>query len=65
MPNISSYGSARGRMDKMQKKRASEAPPKKPTTMRSKSKKKTGMNKPNVRGGMSRSTMVSKPKKRK
>jgi len=28
-------------------------------------KKKTGMNKPNVRGGMSRSTMVSKPKKRK
>ena len=27
--------------------------------------KKTGMNKPNVRGGMSRSTMVSKPKKRK
>lgn len=28
-------------------------------------KKKTGMNKPNVRGGMSRSTMVSKPKKGK
>lgn len=28
-------------------------------------KKKTAMNKPNVRGGMSRSTMVSKPKKGK
>ena len=27
--------------------------------------KKTAMNKPNVRGGMSRSTMVSKPKKGK
>lgn len=30
-----------------------------------KDKKKTGMNKPNVRGGMSRSTMVSKPKAKK
>ena len=28
-------------------------------------KKKTAMNKPNVRGGMSQSTMRSKPKKRK
>ena len=62
MPNISSYGS----MDKMQKKRASEAPPKKPTnSVRNSKKRKTAMNKPNVRGGMSQSTMRSTPKKRK
>ena len=65
MPNISSYGSAKGPMDKMQKKRASEAPPKKPTNnVRNSKKSKTAKNNPNVRGGMSRSTMVSKPKRK-
>lgn len=58
MPNISSYGRAKGAADKMQKKRKSEAAAKG-------AKKKTAMNNPNVRGGMSRSTMVSKFKKRK
>lgn len=58
MPNISSYGSAKGSMDKMQKKRKSEAASKA-------AKKKTAMNNPNVRGGMSQSTMRSTPKKRK
>ena len=33
--------------------------------MKKDKKKKTAMNKPNVRGGMSKSTMRSTPKKRK
>ena len=59
MPNISSYGSASNKNGKKGPKKTKPSPkPYQP-------KKNTAMNNPNVRGGMSQSTMRSTPKKRK
>ena len=70
MPNISSYGKANGKKGtKTPKKTAGSSAQ---ATMRRqqadlekrRAQREASNNKPNVRGGMSRSTMVSKPKRK-